>query len=146
MKLADLIRQSLEKKGYKNLRDASKVLGISPELLRIIMIKGHVPKDKTLSILANKLGLDEWSLILTAHQEKVPEELKGFFLAPSQPKFKQQQKRISPFSQEQCTYLEKVMSPEEIQLFRKFRQITPEGKMQVVGNVEYMFATKRRPA
>jgi hypothetical protein len=144
MKLADVIRQGLEKKGLQNLREAAKALGISPELLRITMMKGHIPKDKTLSVLAKKLGLDEWSLILTAHQEKVPGDLKDFFLAPSQPKFKQQQKRVTPFSQEQCTYLEKIMTPEEIQMFRKFRQITPEAKLQVVGNIEYIFATQRK--
>jgi len=83
MKISDMIRQALEKKGFKNLKDASKVLGISPELLRVTINKGHVPKDKTLIMIANKLGLDKSVLILSAHQEKVPAEVKGFFLSPS---------------------------------------------------------------
>ncbi len=84
MKISDMIRQALEKKGLKNLKDASKVLGISPELLRVTINKGHIPKDSTLMVIANKLGLDKSMLILAAHQEKVPDEVKGFFLSPSQ--------------------------------------------------------------
>ena len=34
MKISEMIRQALEKKGFRNLKDASKVLGISPELLQ----------------------------------------------------------------------------------------------------------------
>jgi len=53
MKISDMIRQALEKKGFKNLKDASKVLGISPELLRVTINKGHIPKDKTLIMIAS---------------------------------------------------------------------------------------------
>src|SRR3990172_11048937 len=106
MKVAEMIRQALEKKGFKNLKDASKVLGISPELLRVTINKGHIPKDKTLIAVANKLGLDKAILILSAHQEKVPSEVKGFFLSPSQAKFKRG-KRTYPMSEEQIIYLEK---------------------------------------
>ncbi len=75
MKIADMIRQALEKKEFHNLKDASKALGISPELLRVTINKGHIPKDKTLIMIANKLGLDKSVMILTAHQEKVPAEV-----------------------------------------------------------------------
>jgi hypothetical protein len=88
MKIAEMIRQALEKKGFKNLKDASKVLGISPELLRVTINKGHIPKDKTLIMIAQKLNLDKSILILGAHQEKVPDEVKGYFLSPSQTKLK----------------------------------------------------------
>lgn len=106
MKISDMIRQALEKKGFRNLKDASKVLGISPELLRVTINKGHIPKDKTLMMIANKLGLDKSVLILSAHQEKVPAEVKGFFLSPSQSKFRRG-KRKFPLSEEQCNYLRK---------------------------------------
>ncbi|HEY6010039.1 MAG TPA: hypothetical protein VIX18_01110 [Nitrospirota bacterium] len=142
MKIADMIRQALEKKGFKNLKDASKVLGISPELLRVTINKGHIPKDKTLISIANKLGLDKAVLILTAHQEKVPSEVKGFFLSPSQNKFKRG-KRTYPLSEEQINYLEKVMSIDEIMMLRKFRQVSDEARVQIEGYVDFMFASKR---
>jgi hypothetical protein len=142
MKIADMIRQALEKKGFKNLKDASKVLGISPELLRVTINKGHIPKDKTLIVIANKLGLDKAILVLTAHQEKVPSEVKGFFLSPSQTKFKRG-KRTYPLSEEQINYLEKVMSIDEIMMLRKFRQVSDEARVQIEGYVDFMFASKR---
>jgi hypothetical protein len=131
MKVADMIRQALEKKGFKNLKDASKVLGISPELLRV-----------TLIMIANKLGLEKSVLILSAHQEKVPAEVKGFFLSPSSTKYRRG-KRKYPLSEEQINYLEKILSIDEIQMLRKFRQVTDEARTQIAGYVEYMFASKR---
>jgi hypothetical protein len=143
MKISEMIRQALEKKGFKNLKDASKVLGISPELLRVTINKGHIPKDSTLVVIANKLGMDRTMLVLAAHQEKVPDEVKGFFLAPSQVKFRRG-KRKFPLSEEQANYLEKILSIDEIMLIRKFRQVTDEAMIQIVGFVEFMFATKKR--
>ena len=142
MKISDMIRQALEKKGFKNLKDASKVLGISPELLRVTINKGHIPKDKTLIMIANKLGLDKSVLILSAHQEKVPAEVKGFFLSPSTTKYRRG-KRKYPLSEEQINYLEKILSIEEIMMLRKYRQVSEEAKAQVNGYVDFMFASKR---
>ena len=142
MKISDMIRQALEKKGFKNLKDASKVLGISPELLRVTINKGHIPKDKTLIMIANKLSLDKSVLILSAHQEKVPDEVKGFFLSPSQAKFRRG-KRKYPISEEQINYLEKILSIEEIMMLRKFRQVSDEARVQIEGYVDFMFASKR---
>jgi hypothetical protein len=143
MKISEIIRQAVEAKGFKNLKDASKALGISPELLRIAVNKGHIPKDKTLVLIANKLGINKSELILAAHQEKVPAEVKGFFLSPAKSKFKEG-KRIFPLSQEQCDYLEKVMTPDEIQVLRKYRQVSKDAKTQVVGYIDYMYATKKK--
>lgn len=142
MKMSDMIKEALEKKGFRNLKDASKILGISPELVRVIINKGHVPKDNTLRIIATKLGLDKSSLILAAHQEKVPLEVRGFFLAPTESKFREG-KRIYPLSQEQCDYLEKILTTEEVQMIRKYRQVSEEGKTQIAGYVDFMFASKR---
>lgn len=142
MKISEMIRQALEKKGFRNLKDASKVLGISPELLRVTINKGHIPKDKTLIMIAAKLGLDKSVLILAAHQEKVPAEVKGFFLSPSQAKFRRG-KRKFPLSEEQINYLEKIMSADEILMLRKFRQVSEEARTQIAGYVDYMFASKR---
>jgi hypothetical protein len=143
MKVSDMIRDALNNKGFRNLKDASKTLGISTELLRVTINKGHMPKDKTLILIANKLGLDKSVLILAAHQEKVPAEVKGFFLSPSATKARRGGKRIFPLSEEQCNYLAKIMITEEIQMIRKYRQVTPEAKTQILGYVDFMFATKR---
>lgn len=143
MKISDVIRQALEKKGFKNLKDASKVLGISPELLRVTINKGHIPKDKTLIVIANKLNLDKSMLILAAHQEKVPDEVKGFFLSPSQAKFKRG-KRKYPLSEEQTNYLEKILSTEEIMMLRKLRLVSDEALVQISGYIDYMFGSKRK--
>ena len=143
MKIADLIRQALEKKGFKNLKDASKVLGISPELLRVTINKGHIPKDKTLMLIANKLNLDKSVLILAAHQQKVPAEVKGFFLSPAKPKYKTG-KRKYPLSEEQIIYLEKILGPDEIQMLRKYRQVTDDARTQITGYLEYLFANHKR--
>lgn len=142
MKVAEMIRQALEKKGFKNLKDASKVLGISPELLRVTINKGHVPKDKTLMMIAQKLGLDKSVMILAAHQEKVPSEVKGFFLSPSMTKYRRG-KRKYPLSEEQINYLEKILSIDEIQMLRKYRQVADEARIQIAGYVDYLFGTKR---
>jgi hypothetical protein len=142
MKIADIIKDALEKKGYRNLKDASKVLGISTELLRVIVNKGHIPKDKTLAAIAGRLGLDKSVLILAAHQEKVPADVKGFFLSPSHAKFRRG-KRKFPLSEEEINYLEKIMSVEEIQMLRKMRQVSDEAKEQVGAYVDFMYTSKR---
>jgi hypothetical protein len=142
MKLSDMIRQALESKGYHNLKDASKALGLSPELLRVTMNKGHIPKDTTLIMIANKLSMDKTILILTAHQEKVPFEVKGFFLAPSEAKLRRD-KRKYPLSEEQCNYLARLMSTEEIQMIRKLRQVSEEANIQIMGYIDYLFASKK---
>lgn len=142
MKIADIIRQALEKKGFKNLKDASKLLDISPELLRVTLNKGHIPKDKTLIMIANKLGLDKSLLILSAHQQKVPSEVKGYFLSPSTTKYRRG-KRKYPLSEEQINYLEKILSVDEIQMLRKYRQVSDEARTQIAGYVEYLYTTKK---
>ena len=140
--MSNMIKQALESKGLKNLKDASKALGISPEILRVTINKGHIPKDSTLSIIASKLDLDRSALILSAHQEKVPDDVKGYFLTPAQSKLRQE-KRVFPLSQEQCDYLEKIMSNDEIQIVRKMRQVSEEAKIQIIGYVNYMFETRK---
>jgi len=142
MKISDSIKQALEKKKFKNLKDAAKFLDISPELLRVILNKGHLPKDRTLTTIASRLGLDKSGLILAAHQEKVPADVKGYFLSPSQTHYKEG-KRISPLSSEQTDYLSKILSTAEIQLIRKYRQVTEDGKTQITGFVEYTYASRR---
>lgn len=143
MKISEVIKKALDKKGYKNLKDASKALGISPELLRVTLNKGHIPKDRTLTMMANKLNIDKSLLVLSAHQEKVPDEVKGFFLLPSQVKTTKSKRRF-PLSEEQTAYLEKILSIDEIMMLRKYRQVTDEARVQITGYIDFMYATRRR--
>ncbi len=143
MRISDIIKQALEKKGFRNLKDASRALNVSSELLRVTINKGHIPKDRTLGMMADRLGLDRSLLILVAHQEKVPSEIKGFFLSPSQSR-RSLRKRVYPLSVEQCEYLEKFMSSEEIQMLRKYRQVSEEAKTQIAGYVDYMIAIHKQ--
>jgi len=142
MKISEIIKNALDKKGFKNLKDASKVLGISPELLRVIINKGHIPKDNTLTAIARKLKLDMSTLVLAAHQEKVPDEVKGFFLVPSQTTFNRG-KRKYPLSEEQTTYLEKILDIDEIMMLRKLRQVSDEARLQIAGYVDFMYGSKK---
>jgi hypothetical protein len=142
MNISESIKQALEKKKFKNLKDAAKFLDVSPELLRVILNKGHLPKDRTLSTIAGRLGLDKSGLILAAHQEKVPADVKGYFLSPSLTHYREG-KRISPLSSEQSDYLGRILSPKEIQIIRKYRQVTEEGKTQIIGYVDFTYATRR---
>ena len=144
MDISEIIKNALEKKGFKNLKDASKALGISPELLRVTINKGHIPKDTTLSMIAKKLNLDMSVLVLSAHQQKVPNEVKGFFLTPSQAKYNRG-KRKYPLSEEQTNYLAKVLSVDEIMLLRKFRQVNDEARSQIEGYIDFMYASKKLP-
>jgi hypothetical protein len=143
MKISEMIKVAIAKKGFKNLKDASKALGISPELLRVTINKGHIPKDNTLMMIAKKLNMEMSTLVLAAHQEKVPDEVKGFFLTPSQAKLNRG-KRKYPFSEEQTTYLDKILNVDEIMMLRKFRQVTDEARMQIAGYVDFMYGSKKK--
>lgn len=145
MKLADIVQGELKKRNVGSLKDASRLLGISPELIRVILTKGHIPKDRTLRVIAQKLDLDLSSLVLAAHRQKLPGDVKGLFLAPALGGNGKPKRRF-PLSQEQCDYLSSVISLEEIQLVRKYRQLNEEAKIQSRGYIEYMFGVSRKPA
>lgn len=142
MKVAEIIKQVLKQKGFRNMREAAKALGISHEILRLTVNKGHIPKDDMLGMIADKLGMDRSALILAAHQEKVPVEVQGYFLSPTEQK-KYQKKRDWPLSEEQCGYLGKILDETEIQIIRKFRQIPDSAKEQISGYLDYTWAMKR---
>jgi transcriptional regulator with XRE-family HTH domain len=142
LKVAELIKQALEKKGLLTLKHASKYLGISQQLLSTIFSHGHIPKDATLGKIADKLGMDKIALILVAHREKAPDAVKGYFLFLPERKT-WQKKRVWPLSEEQCYYLGKIMKEEEIQLIRKLRQVSDETKAQIGKYVDYTWASKK---
>lgn len=144
MKLSEMIKQGLKKKGFRSIAPAAAAIGVSPEILRIILSKDHIPKDKTLMVIAEKLDLDHAQLLLTAHMVKIPEEMSGFLLSPANSSSRKS-KRVYPLSEEQCNYLEKIMNPKEIQMIRKYRQITDKGRIQIKGYVDFMFQTQKMP-
>jgi hypothetical protein len=142
MKVAEMIKRGLEQKGLRTRKDAAKALGISAELLRLTVYEGHLPKDTILAKIAHKLGLDSAELILAAHQEKVPFEVKGYFLSAAKRRA-YPKKRVWPLSEEQCDHLVKVLNETEIQMIRMFRQLPDEVKAHVVDYLTYAWATKR---
>lgn len=141
METSSMIKEAIQKEGLGTLKAASKAIGISPELLRVILYKNHIPKDKTLIKIAEKLHLDMTALVLAAHQQQLPADARNFFLSPAPSNF--YGKRIYPLSEEQCNYLREIMSAEEIQMIRKYRQVTGEGQTQIQGYIDYIFQTKR---
>jgi len=142
MKVAEMIKRGLEQNGLLTRKDAAKSLGISPELLRLTVYGRHIPKDAILAKIADKLGLNSAELILAAHRDKVPIEVKGYFLSAAKRK-KYPKMRVWPLSEEQCDHLVKVLNETEIQMVRMFRQIPDEDKAQIVGYLTYTWATKR---
>jgi hypothetical protein len=147
IKASDIIQQELSKRGLATLKEAARFLGISTELLRVTLHAGHLPKDRTLDRIAQRLGLEASMLILAAHQERIPSEVKHLFLAPlALPVEKRERKRKWPLSQEQCEYLSQIMTAEEIQLVRKCRQLTDDERKQVLGYLHFQFATARNLA
>lgn len=143
IKLSDILGRELAKRGLTTLKDAARFLGMSTELIRTILNGSRVPKDKNLIKIAERLGIEASALILAAHQQNIPSDMQAYLLKPSD--VSARNKRVWPLSLEQCDYLAKAMSPEEIQLMRKYRQLDDEQKIQARGYVHYMFSTKRVP-
>ena len=147
MEMSDLIKSELQKRGMQPLKTAANALGVSTELLRRVVNGTHIPKDPTLVKIARALDMDPATLILAAHRQKLPSDLCSFTLDPSAPAGGAwQRKRKWPLSQEQCEYLAKILKPHEIQLLRKYRQLTSDEKIKTIGYVDYMFETARVPA
>lgn len=143
MKLSDIVGRELAKRGLTTLKDAARFLGMSTELIRTILNGSRVPKDKNLIKIAERLGIEASALILAAHHQNIPADMQAYLLKPSDVSAKN--KRVWPLSLEQCDYLAKMITAEEIQLMRKYRQLTEEEKIQARGYIHYMFSTKRIP-
>jgi len=139
--LSDLIRQELAKRGLKSCAASAHFLGMSVEFVRATLQKKHLPKDKSLIRIAERLGIDAVPLILAAHRQNLPLDTQSCILQPAEVASKN--KRIWPLSREQCDYLANVISLQELQILRKYRQLLPEGKIQIEGYIHYMFVTKR---
>jgi transcriptional regulator with XRE-family HTH domain len=143
MKLSDILREELSKRNLTSYKEAARFLGLSPKLLGTIMRGGHLPKQKNLIKIAERLGIEASVLIFDAQKQLLPPDLQAYLLKPTDvpPKHK----RIWPLSHEQCDYLARIMRPEEIQLIRKYRQFAYEAKVETRGFIHYMFSTQRVP-
>jgi transcriptional regulator with XRE-family HTH domain len=140
MKLSALIRQELEKRGIRTVREAAQFLRVSSETVRLMLNRGRIPKDRVLVAIANKLEIDPAVLLLTAHRERLPRTMQSYFLMPAPPaRGDWARKRRWPLSQEQCEYLGRIMTGQEIQLLRMYRQLTPERMQEAVGFMTYLF-------
>ncbi len=146
MTLARLIQGELDRRGIRTLRRAAQVLGISGELTRRILRRDLVPKDRTIVRIASALEMEPSVLLLAAHRQRLPRAAAAFMLdiaLPASGEWKT--KRRWPLSQEQWDYLSVLMQAHEIQLIRKYRQLTPEERLQVLGFINYQFETSRVP-
>ncbi len=141
MKLRELVQQTIEAQGITTFKAAAKKAGVSTESLRTFLNAGRMPKDNTLIKIAKGLGLDQNLVILAAHREKLSGVSSDNFLIPMVNGY--EKKRKWPLSQEQCQYLEKILHQPEIQLIRKYRQVSTEGQVQIKGYVDFMFMSHR---
>jgi hypothetical protein len=141
VKLRELVQQTIEMQGITTFKAAAKKAGVSTECLRTFLNAGRMPKDNTLIKIAKGLGLDQNLVVLAAHRERLSGTGDDNILVPMVNGYKK--KRIWPLSQEQCLYLEKILHRPEIQLIRKCRQVSTEGRVQIKGYVDFMFMSHR---
>lgn len=142
MSLSEMVRQAIRYKGMTTLSQAAKRTGVSTECLRLFLNKKNgIPKDNTLLKIAKGLGLDQNAVLVAAHRERLSEFGEDNLLQPTTSAYGQ--KRVWPLSQEQCQYLGRYLSDAEIQLIRKYRQVSPEGRVQTRGYIDYMYKLHR---
>lgn len=77
--LASLLRDRIEALGYSDIKECARDYDIPYELLRKVISNGHIPKDKTLALYAEKLGLDATELLMNAYRQKAPGHMKHVF-------------------------------------------------------------------
>lgn len=71
--------------GYQEIKECARDLDIPYELLRKVISADHIPKDKTLSLYAEKLGLEYSELIAIAYRQKAPSQMQHIFSNSSAP-------------------------------------------------------------
>ena len=76
--VASMIRESIERNGYKDVKECARNIKVPYDLFNKV-VGGHIPKDAQLVEYAKKLGIDHRELILAAYKEKAPEDMKRYF-------------------------------------------------------------------
>jgi SOS-response transcriptional repressor LexA len=85
--IASLLKHRIEALGYGDIKECARDFDLPYELLRKVISSGHVPKDKTLLLYAEKLGMDAEELIRTSYRQKAPGGMAHLFeLRPPAPK------------------------------------------------------------
>jgi SOS-response transcriptional repressor LexA len=77
--IASLLKQRIEALGYSDIKECARDFDLPYELLRKVISSGHLPKDKTLLLYAERLGMDAEELIRTAYRQKVPGGMEHLF-------------------------------------------------------------------
>ena len=77
--LQKLIRKRIEELGYKRLKQCARARGVPYELLRKVVSDGHIPKDSTLTLYAERLGMSEEVLYQAAYSERMPRRVRDAF-------------------------------------------------------------------
>lgn len=84
--IASLLKQRIEALGYGDIKDCARAFDLPYELLRKVISNGHLPKDKTLLLYAERLGMDAEALIRTAYRQKAPGGMEHLFAVHPVPK------------------------------------------------------------
>lgn len=84
--IANILRNRIEALGYGDIKECARVYGIPYELLRKVISNGHLPKDTTLLLYAEKLGLNAADLIGAAYRQKAPSNMQHIFSGRPLPK------------------------------------------------------------
>lgn len=84
--IASLLKQRIEALGYSDIKECARDYDLPYELLRKVISSGHLPKDKTLLLYAERLGMDAETLIRTAYQQKAPGGMEHLFAVRPVPK------------------------------------------------------------
>ena len=84
--IATLLKNRIEALGYSDIKECARDYGLPYELLRKVISNGHIPKDSTLQMYAEKMGLDATELTTTAYHQKAPQHMKHIFSVHPVPK------------------------------------------------------------
>jgi len=81
--LSELLKNRIAELGFQDIKECARSFDIPYELLRKVISDGHLPKDKTLQLYAEKLGLDLGELIATTYRQRAPNHVHHLFRGPA---------------------------------------------------------------
>ncbi len=79
--LADILKTRIQELGFQDIKECARRHDIPYELLRKVISDGHLPKDKTLQLYADKLELELGELISTTYRQRAPSNVTHLFRA-----------------------------------------------------------------
>ena len=77
--IASLLKERIQSLGYSDIKECARDFDLPYELLRKVISSGHLPKDKTLLLYADKLGMEAEALIRAAYRQKAPGGMEHLF-------------------------------------------------------------------